>query len=289
MPHQLDLGDFRARRSVLDPADFALGSDAPEAAPTGLISEKVWREIMTLPDDVLIRTTGHDGRWIELLYRLRSNWLGCMPKQGILFEAMLDVLEDLDAALFSLMHGYYRQSITACRDALELMTFACMCDLYGEAHRWTDWQAGKENFSFRDNCVRIARHETMRSLETIAQHTYGSEVSLLPADYEADAAQNAWITNLHGRLCEYAHPRGTNGKLWSSNGPVYSTEGMAVCCDAYLECFSALMLLARIAGEGLKIPDDAGFLYDPQTIEQYMPAEFHALCTYYGNTLLYAK
>ena len=286
MPHQLDLDDFRARRSVLDPADFALGSDAPEAAPADLISEKLWREIMTLPDDVLIRTTSHEGRWIELLYRLRSGWLACMPEQGILFEAMLDILEDLDAALFNLIHGYYKQSITACRNALELITFACVCELYGEASEWMDWQAGKQPLNFGNICIRLAEHDKLASLDAIRQNAYGADVCLFPS--RQNAAQQAWTSDLYRRLCEYAHPRGTNGKLWSSNGPVYSVEGMGLACNAYLETCAVLMLLAKIAWDGIRIPDDLGFLYDPQTIEQYVPAEFRALCTYYGNTLFYA-
>jgi len=39
---KLSQSDFRAVRVVLEPEDFALGSDEPDPPPSDLISEKAW-------------------------------------------------------------------------------------------------------------------------------------------------------------------------------------------------------------------------------------------------------
>lgn len=88
MVRQLDSDDFRARRKVLESDDFASTDGEPDPPPSDLISEEAWDGIMTLPDDVAIRTTSHLGEWVALLYHLwgdgwspsradRSSWMRC--------------------------------------------------------------------------------------------------------------------------------------------------------------------------------------------------------------------
>lgn len=58
MARKLPAKDFRARRWVLEPKDFALTDGKPDPAPTDLVDREVWHSIMDLADDVAIRTTG---------------------------------------------------------------------------------------------------------------------------------------------------------------------------------------------------------------------------------------
>jgi hypothetical protein len=287
MTHELDLNDFRARRSVLDPSDFALGGEQPDPPPADLIAESVWHEIMILPDDVAIRTTSHQGSRIQQLHTLWSSWVRAMPEHGILADAMLDVADDLNAAVFNLVHGYYRQAIAACRNALELAAFACECELYGTAHTWHDWQMGTQTLRFHESCRRIGAHDKVRALESIGQHTYGREVGLFPVEDERGASRKAWASSLYGRLGEFVHARGTNGQLWQSNGPVYSAKGLAASCFFFLETYAMLVLLAKLSREQFRVPDEAAFLCERETVERFLAEEFQGLCTYYGNTLLY--
>lgn len=63
MTRKLDLDYFfRSARRVLELEDFAISDYGPEFAKTDLISENVWHKIMTLPDDVAVRTANHQGR-----------------------------------------------------------------------------------------------------------------------------------------------------------------------------------------------------------------------------------
>ena len=117
--NKLNPQDFRAHRLVLDPGDFALGDDQPDQEPTDMISQDVWEEITTLPGDVAIRTSSHQGTRIAHLHELQLGWLQAMPLTGALSEAMLEASDNFDAATFNLLHGYYRQAIGGLHDAVE--------------------------------------------------------------------------------------------------------------------------------------------------------------------------
>ncbi len=285
MGHKLDLSDFRAQRSVLDPDDFALGSEEPDPPPTDLISEDVWNGIMTLPDDVAIRTTSYQGSRIEMLHDLWSGWVSSMPSKGILSDATYDIADDLKAALFNLAHGFYKQTIAACRNALEMIVFACDCELNSDFQRWQSWQQGSGTLNFQQSCRRIAANQRLKQLESNGQETYGNNRSLLPIDNNVDSRRSAWITNLYSRLCEFAHPRGTNAQLWESNGPIYSAKGMRISFYSYLETYSALILMSKIAIAKFQVPVIASVLYSADSIQQYLPKEFHDVSAYYSDKL----
>jgi hypothetical protein len=286
MGHKLDLADFRAQRSVLDPDDFALGSEEPDPPPTDLIGADVWNGIMTLPDDVAIRTTSYQGSRIEILHDLWSGWVFSMPSKGILSEATHDIADDLQAALYNLVHGFYKQSIAACRNALEMIVFASECELNSDMQRWQSWQKGTGTLNFQRSCRSIATDQKLKQLESIGQKTYGNNRSLLPIDNTPDSKRNAWITNLYGRLCEFAHPRGTNAQLWESNGPIYSAKGMQISFYSYLETYSALIIMSKIALVKFQVPIAAHMLYSADSIKQYLPEEFHDVSAYYSDKVI---
>ena len=69
MPKPLPLTDFRSRRTVLVRSDFGY---APKQAPrpSDIIDEETWDSIVTLPDDVAVRTTNYHGTTIRQLHDL---------------------------------------------------------------------------------------------------------------------------------------------------------------------------------------------------------------------------
>src|SRR6266571_4594011 len=99
MSKRMPLSDFRAVRIVLEPDDFALGSDEPDPLPSDLISEDMWRGIVGLADDVVIRTSDHNGRALGETYRLWSEWVGAVgDEEDTLFVPMLDAADDLQTS-----------------------------------------------------------------------------------------------------------------------------------------------------------------------------------------------
>jgi hypothetical protein len=65
--------DFRAKRLMLEDDDFALVSGAYEG-PTDLVAESTWRSMVSLPDDVSIRTSDRYGTQLEQMWEYWGIW-----------------------------------------------------------------------------------------------------------------------------------------------------------------------------------------------------------------------
>ena len=76
MPRLLPLEDFRARRTALTRGDFLIA--APSAAPANdRIDRATWNSVVTLPDDIAVRTTNYHGTAIRQLHDLWGAWIEC--------------------------------------------------------------------------------------------------------------------------------------------------------------------------------------------------------------------
>lgn len=279
MVRPLDLCDFRAIRKVLEPHDFGLGSDEPDPPPQDLIDPEVWDGFMTLPTDVAIRTTSHQGDWIALMHKLWGAWIESFPSEGIVADGMLEVADDFDASLFNLVHGFYKQSLFCLRSALETMTHACSCQLRSRADEWKSWQDGSE-VRFGDTIKKIAMWPAVSAADSRARAIAGASMFPDPLDL---AKSNVWMRDLYRRLSGFAHARGdtTNSSIWQSTGPVYRADGVRVSYQTYLETYSLLTLLIGLCQPGFRIPDESKILFTTDSIDRYVPTPFRALCAAY--------
>lgn len=277
MVRKLPAADFRARRMVLEPDDFALNDGSPEPVPTDLVEEKVWHGIMDIADDVAIRTTSHQGSRVGLLYELWGGWLEAVPEKSMVGYAMLDCSDDFAASILSLLHGFYKQAITTLRSALETMVLACACQVTRDTAGWEDWEAGKQ-FDFARTRHRLRASPIFKGLEDRAQAAVGQT---LFADRKG-AYLGGWVTSLYGRLSNHTHSRGdtSNAAMWRSNGPIYSAVGMRISYHSYLETYAALMLMAKAAVPTLTLPSDAEVLFSHESRKRYLRKEDRKLCAF---------
>lgn len=118
MPKLLPDNDFRAKRVVLTREDFAYAPE-PGPLPSDVIDEATWKSIVTLPDDVAVRTSNYHGTTLGQLNDLWGAWIESFGStQDSLFAAMLDAGDDFQSATYAALTGFYRLSIVALRSAL---------------------------------------------------------------------------------------------------------------------------------------------------------------------------
>jgi hypothetical protein len=85
---------LRARRRVLTKDDFALpGDDIPPQDP---IDRETWEYITTLPTDVAIQTSDHNGSKLKNLHILCSQWIELIEIGGL---DKSDMPEEVDEEL----------------------------------------------------------------------------------------------------------------------------------------------------------------------------------------------
>lgn len=249
MAKQLALTDFRAVRRVLEPEDFALGAEQPDPPPSDSISEKSWTGIMSLPDDVAIRTSDHNGKALGQVYWLWGKWIEAIGETAEVpwFDPMLDAGDDLQSAMFNALHGYYRAAFAGLRNVLEAVTIGT-CGILAGSPQYANYRAGATEFSFGNACDRLANEPKIEPFNATMREA-GFQALWDPRDA---ILAGGFVRRQYRDLCNYAHTRPgfAEANLWKSNGPLYRGE---VFLDWYHACLltvslSALSLL--VAGGG---------------------------------------
>ena len=154
MPKLLPKDDFRARRRILVRNDFGL---APNRVPrpSDVIEKATWNGIVTLPDDVAVRTSNYHGTTIKQLDDFWGAWVDCYGEvQDCIFPVMLDAGDDFQAATYTALTGFYRLSVAALRSALELTAIGAWAQVCGKQKEFRSWRAGKSPILVRPGLRR---------------------------------------------------------------------------------------------------------------------------------------
>jgi hypothetical protein len=137
---------------VLTRDDFGYAPKPAEPA-NDLIDKGTWDSIVTLPDDVAVRTTNYHGKAIRQLHDLWGAWIDCVGEEhDFMFPVMLDAADDFQAATYTALTGYYRLSIAALRSALELVSIGAWAQVCGKHQELADWRSGKKKISLGQAC-----------------------------------------------------------------------------------------------------------------------------------------
>ena len=254
MPKYLPPDDFRARRKVLQPEDFAIGGD--DCPPTDLIDQGTWEELTTLTTDVAIQTSDHNGTALKELNILWGVWITVIGNSpDPLSTAMTAATDEFQAAIFTALHGFYTQSIGCARTALELVTVGCACKLCELNEEFELWCRGESKIGFGWACDRLSNSERSKSIRTQLVET-GNE-SLF--DRRTPHCAEGWIRCLYGELSKYSHsrPQFGNGDLWQSNGPVYADDAFRRCSAIQRATYAGFYVMAKIAWTDLHLPKNA--------------------------------
>lgn len=242
MVERWQVTDWRSRRRLLDPEIFLNGSNPP---PTDLVDQQVWDHLFHLADHVSITTSNHHGTLLKLLSLLERGWVHAIGyPQTFLDVAMVDVMDDFNASMFLLVHGFYRQSISALRSVIEAVIVGAYLELVGDKSRFDAWRGGQEiGFGTAADLLRklprIASFE--ERLRSAARNDLFSQRSRTSA--------GGWARRAYARLCEYTHsrPGRTNSDLWRSNGPIYVTKNVLLVADMYAETYALAILIVTMA------------------------------------------
>ena len=263
MSRPLSLDDFRAVRIVLEDEDFALVEEGPEGPPTDLIEQEVWNGIVTLPDDVAVRTSSHCGQLLRVLSQHWTVWVFAMDSvEGPIGEAMLDAADEFRAATFNVLHGYYRQACGCLRNALEVITTAAASQVSGRADVLGKWQQGE--LGFGSACDVLQSAPSLDSLRKGLAKDPGDSMF----DQKTKASSGGWARRLYSTLSGFEHssPTCRNGDMWQSNGPVFAPRAFRETASVFIEVSSLCFLLVKAAFPPFSFPDEARAITEAELI-----------------------
>ena len=111
------------------------------------------RVLMTLPTDVLLRTTDYLGPMVDDMLTQCFAWLTSLPddptSMPFMFEAALDTHDEFNVAPFIAAHGWYRQA-NGCASECTRGHDACSPSyaVKSDAVGYTSWRGGREEPKF---------------------------------------------------------------------------------------------------------------------------------------------
>lgn len=239
--------DFRSIRKLLPPEVFAI-SEGMDSPPTDLVRKEVWDGITHLPDDVALRTSGHDGLRLDILHTLYRDWVHAigLKRTDEIFDAMLDAGDCFQSANFNFLHGFYRTSLADLRTAFELTMIGTFGQLNPNDLGYREWKSGASEF-FGFGLCRKSLFESLR------------------------ADQAKWLFEKEGllartfkKLCSFTHsrPDASDGALWESNGPVYKNEAIKLVVHTAVAVYALCHLLVRIARPRAVLPNNSEMIYE---------------------------
>jgi len=226
--------DFRRHRQYLPDDAFAYikGKYAPATSP---MPKRQWNSLMNLPDDVLLRTTDHQGGQLAQLHNLWGMWVELLPldtKEALFIRsAGWDAADDFNAASFMAAHGYYRQAMASLRSALEQLTIAAAFAARNDEAKLGRWLAGQGQppkfGNARDNL----------------RPTLGSVVTEV-------------LNDLQRVLSGYHHAQAStaNAAIWQSNGPVWTPEAFTAFYRAFRDTMAMCLVMLCIGWPEFQIP-----------------------------------
>ncbi len=227
----LRLSDHRARRFHLTAEDYGLHEE-PEYQPSGHIKREVWKSLVTLPDNVALRTTDNYSRSVETLHRLVWSWLDIhdeLPNRTPMQMQSMSVLECFDGAVFNAVHGWYRIAGIMLRCAFEDMLIGLFYQ-----HQKARWPEYKEVVSGKRRSP--GRKDMDRQLLTFVPSALLSQANALYQD----------------ELSAYMH-RISENQIWQSNGPNFTPEALDVWIAQCGRAYKMLCDLIECAEPGSKV------------------------------------
>lgn len=264
MPKLMPKTDFRSRRRVLLRGDFGYAPGRVQRA-TDVIDKASWGSIVTLPDDVAIRTSNYHGTTLRQLDDLWGAWIDCFGrKQDCMFSVMLDAADDFQAALYTALTGFYRLSVSALRSALELTSIGTWAQVCGRRQEFGSWRAKKSSLAFGQACDGLLG--TTASLGVRLRETVQDGLF----DQKSSGNEGGFVRRLYSGLSDFAHsrPGHSDGDVRQSNGPIYVASAFRHIAWMHFETFGVCFVLLLLARPKRHLPTPVVELFgDPERIK----------------------
>lgn len=221
--------DFRSKRYILEDKDFGLVEKYSKCLQLeNILGERIskenWKHITRLTDTAIIQTTSVHGKQINKMCEINAEWnsigggimLDDNDQEREYYNKNLSNLlffldEEMEACIFSILHGFYRQGLTVLRSVLEKAVGICLQQAGKKFKRYGD---------FRKNLCEIPDYLYIEDKES--------------------------IYSLYCLLSSYTHPEVENNMLWKSNGPIYDRITFLDCFILFIICNNISVYLIGI-------------------------------------------
>ncbi len=249
---------------MLEDSDFAIAPGI-YPGPTNLIQKATWKSIISLPDDVSIRTSDQYGPQLEQLWEYWGIWgrvvlavheLSSDPSKSPTAVAACDAADEFQAATFCALVGYYRVAFSCLRNVLEQITIGARLAVSADAKSFADWRSGDERIGFGWAADTITKNPGVRALEKHLKATV--------TDSLFTQAPKGVARRLFAQLSKYTHGTAgfTDADFRNSNGPIFVPETFLAWCVATLKTYAVALHEIRLAHALKALPYGPSITFD---------------------------
>lgn len=253
----LSLSDFRAQRYMLEKKDFAMASGRYEG-PTNLIDKATWKSMVSLPDNVSIRTSDKYGGQLETMWDYWGMWtrviggvqaLSKNPQESAMAIAALDSTDEFQAATYAALVGYYRVAFSCLRNVVEQMTIATQLTLSHDTKAFAAWRGGDERIKFGWASDLLPKHPDVAALEL--------HLNTTTKDTLFNQTPKGLARRFFRLVSKYTHGTSgfADGAARGSNGPIFLPKTFLDWCVAALKTYAIALHELKLAHANLdKLP-----------------------------------
>lgn len=272
MSKHMPLEDFRAVRIILEEADYALSSGIPEPPPSDLIPEDTWRSLIVLPDEAAVRTSNRHGTLLDILNQLAGTWSVCVGNSEYpdpVGLAMIEVINEPDASLYTMLVGFYRQAIDSLRIILDAVCVGAYCQLTTQNTLLHNWLDGNEEIKFNAAATGLHGASETKWLHDHLLHTV--HFGFIDQANRGLAYPGGWVRQLYQKLSKYSHgrPLYNNTGLWQSNGPIYVGRAVAIVTGLFIETLATSYIIVKLCRPDFELPTEAREVFEVDVL--YLP------------------
>ena len=250
----LPASDFRAKRLMLEKKDFAI-APGRYPGPTHLIRKKTWTSIISLPDDVSIRTSDRYGSQLNQMEEYGGIWarvvlgvqaLSKNPRKSPLAIAACDAADEFQASTYCALVGYYRVAFSCLRNVLEQMTIATRLAVINDPKSFADWRNGETRISFG-----WAADTLPKAVEVVAVEQH---LKIATQDSLFAQSPKGFARRLFGQLSKYTHGATgfTDADFRQSNGPIFVPKTFLAWYAAAFKTYALALHELRLSEPRLK-------------------------------------
>jgi hypothetical protein len=252
--------DFRSRRLILEPEDFALGPDAPDGPPTDLIDIAVWRSMTSLQDDVSIRTTDHFGCELKDLWECWTEWscltgvlqsLSGNPQESPICHVASDVGDEFQSSICNALVGFYRVAFSCLRNALEHMSIGAQLELSPDTTLFQAWLNGDRELGLGWAADLLRNNRRVVPIEQHCQLHAGDDFFR----QKTPGGDSGGVRRLFKKLSKFTHgsPGFTDADIRNSNGPIFVPGTFRDWAACFRLTFSIAVFEAKLAEHNLTL------------------------------------
>lgn len=251
----LDPNDFRASRLVLEPEDFALGPSEPDPAPSDIIDEGTWSSMVSLPDDVSIRTSNEYGSVLKVLWAYWDQWnclVGALQQDSAastpcpISRVAGDISDELQASIFCSLIGYYRVAFSCLRNVVEQATVALQLEVSADLALFESWLEGQEELKIGWAADLLPHSASVSVLES---HWRVAANDDLFSQRGHGSPGGGLVRRLFSELSRFTHsaPGFTDFAMRDSTGPIFVREAFERWLQKFRQVYAVGVLEIQIA------------------------------------------